>query len=106
MFYRCKTHRPPAAFSHCVWISQSLLPKVTFHLEPAALPAAEQRLVEVQVEVVPKLKLHLSEFSWPLVSNQAFRSGSVIASNCSCANTLIRPSAPPTFAAGLLGPVR
>src|SRR4051794_9394568 len=105
-FHRCNTHLPPAAFSHCCWIIQSLLPKVTLNLAAAALPAAEQILVEVHVEVVPKLKLHLSESSCPLVSNQAFRSGSVMASNCSCERTLIRPSAPPTLAAGLLGPVR
>ena len=51
-----------AAFSHCCWIIQSLLPKSELNLAAAALPAAEQMLVDVQVEVVPKLKLHLSEF--------------------------------------------
>src|SRR5579859_1582850 len=102
-FYRCWTHLPPAAFSHCCWIIQLLLPKVWLYL--AAPAPEEQSPLALQVEVAPKLKLHLSESSWPLVSNHAFRSGSVMASNCSCESTLIRPSAPPTPADGLLGPV-
>src|ERR1700756_3165139 len=103
--YRCWTHLPPAAFSHCCWIIQLLLPKVWLYFAWAEVPEAEQSPFALQVEVVPKLKLHLSESSWPLLSNQAFRSGSVMASNCSCENTLIRPSAPPTPVEGLLGPV-
>ena len=47
----------------------------------ADVPAAVQRPFALQVEVTPKLKLHLSAFSWPLESNHAFRSGSEIASS-------------------------
>src|SRR5947209_2734502 len=58
-----------------------------------------------QVETGPNLKLHLSASSLPLASNQALRSGSVMASSVSWVIVLIMPSAPPTPAAGLLGPV-
>src|SRR5882672_477566 len=103
---RCRTHPPPPEFFHCSCNIQSLPPKTTLNFAWAATPAGEHPLPVIQVEVViPKLKLHLSESSWPLESNQAFRSGSVMASNCSCAKTLIIPSAPPTPIAGLLGPV-
>src|SRR5262249_52544729 len=57
------------------------------------------------VWVGPNLKLHLSAFSWPLTSNQALRSGSVMASSDSCVITLIMPSAPPPLPGVLLGPV-
>src|SRR6185312_8042705 len=104
--YRCRTQPPPPEFFHCSWIIQPLLPKLTSHFACAAMPAGVHRLPATHVLVVtPKLKLHLSESSFPAESNQAFRSGSVMASNCSCAKTLIIPSAPPTPAAGLLGPV-
>src|SRR5580765_4230848 len=62
-------------------------------------------LVDVQVDSVPKLKLHLSAFSWPLASNHAFRSGSEMASSSSCESTLAMPSIPPWPVTGLLGPV-
>src|SRR6185503_9595290 len=53
----------------------------------------------------PNLKLHLSASSLPAESNQALRSGSVMVSSVSCVITLAMPSAPPTPAEGLLGPV-
>src|SRR5262249_21004365 len=87
------------------WIIQSLPPNVWLNCAPAAAPAAEQPFVAVHLWVAPKLKLHLSAFSSPLLSNHAFRSGSEIASSCSWVRTLIKPSAPPTPVAGLLGPV-
>src|SRR6476619_6754262 len=46
------------------------------------------------VEVVPKVQAHLSAFSWPRRSYQAFRSGSLIASSISCAMIDAMPSAP------------
>src|SRR5512140_259266 len=44
---------------------------------------------------VPKVQAHLSAFSSPELSNQAFRSGSVAASSSSWAMTEAMPSAPP-----------
>src|SRR2546430_17440225 len=67
-----------------------MLPNVTLYLEP--LPA---------VEVVPKVQAHLSVFSCPLVSYQAFRSGSVVASSNSWAIIEAIPSAP-AFPFGLV----
>src|SRR5437762_13120447 len=46
------------------------------------------------VEVVPKFQAHLSAFSCPRVSYQAFRSGSVVASSSSWAIIDAIPSAP------------
>src|SRR5690242_20388816 len=46
------------------------------------------------VEVDPKVHAHLSAFSAPRRSNQAFRSGSLIASSDSWAMMLAMPSAP------------
>src|SRR3954465_13785435 len=51
--------------------------------------------------VEPKVQAHLSAFSAPRLSYQAFRSGSVVASSSSCAMMLAMPSAP----AFPLGPV-
>src|SRR5690348_7395886 len=45
------------------------------------------------VEVVPNVQAHLSAFSCPRESYQAFRSGSVTASSNSCEITLAIPSA-------------
>src|SRR2546426_8713005 len=44
--------------------------------------------------VGPNFQAHLSAFSWPLVSYQALRSGSVAASSDSCAMIDAIPSAP------------
>src|SRR6185295_6820266 len=46
------------------------------------------------VETVPKVQAHLSAFSIPRLSYQAFRSGSVTASSNSCAIIEAMPSAP------------
>src|SRR6266513_4625711 len=46
------------------------------------------------VYVVPNVHAHLSAFSAPRRSYQAFRSGSVVASSSSCAMMLAMPSAP------------
>src|SRR5947209_19788298 len=71
-------------------MSQLWPPKVWLNLEPL-----------LAVEVGPNRKLHLSASSWPLESNQAFKSGSVIASSVSWVSTLIMPS-PPASALGLV----
>src|SRR4249920_106940 len=65
------------------WIRYLVLPKVTLYKAP--LPA---------VEVVPKVQAHLSAFSMPRRSYQAFRSGSVTASSSSWAMIDAIPSAP------------
>src|ERR1700730_13554986 len=46
------------------------------------------------VEVAPNIQAHLSAFSAPRRSYQAFRSGSVVVSSSSCAMILAMPSAP------------
>ena len=68
----------PVLLEHVVIAAKSLVV-----LTCAEVPAVEQSPLALQVEVVPKLKLHLSAFSWPLVSNQALRSGSEMASSSS-----------------------
>src|ERR1035437_5737449 len=64
--------------------------RVMLYLEP--LPA---------VYSVPKVQAHLSAFSSPRVSYQAFRSGSVVASSNSCATIDAMPS-PPASPLGLV----
>src|SRR6476659_8826532 len=85
---------PPRLFSHSIWIIQLWPPKVWLNRAPLAA-----------VCVGPNLKLHLSASSFPAESNHALRSGSVMVSSVSCVITLTMPSAPPTPADGLLGPV-
>src|SRR4249919_2460609 len=46
------------------------------------------------VDSVPKVQAHLSAFSAPRVSYQAFRSGSLVSSSSSWAMMLAMPSAP------------
>src|SRR3954462_6350896 len=62
---------------------KSRLPRCTFAFEPFDT-----------VYSVPKVQAHLSAFSAPWRSYQAFRSGSLIASSISCATMLAMPSAP------------
>src|SRR5882724_1785207 len=95
-FYKCWAQAPPPEFLQFCCSIQSLLPKVWLYRARAEVPAAEHRPLALQFEVAPKLKLHLSAFSSPLESNQAFRSGSEIASSNSCDITFAMPSAPPT----------
>src|ERR1051326_6480850 len=105
IFHRCWAQAPPPEFLQFCCNIQALFPKVWLYRACAEVPAAEHSPFALQVDDVPKLKLHLSAFSWPLESNQAFRSGSEMASSNSWDITFAMPSAPPTPVAGLFGPV-
>src|SRR5690349_24706690 len=74
---------PPLAFTQLRWIRYWRVPRVTLYRDP--LDA---------VEVVPKVHAHLSAFSAPRESYQAFRSGSVTDSSSSCPMMDAMPSAP------------
>src|SRR5512135_746577 len=63
------------------------------HLVPLA-PVKLYLLPLEAVDSVPKVQAHLSAFSLPRRSYQAFRSGSLIASSLSCAMIDAMPSAP------------